>query len=685
MIRFGKFADSVAVPCVPGVLTPRKTAIAVVSAFALLFTLFAVVQIDEERTAVATVLSCADGGVCVVGDVGPGGGVVFYVEVSGSFVCGAVGELACRYLEAAPSGWFASVGGDPKRSWAHEEFQGVHIGVAAQGVSLGSGFANSVAVVAQGNVNPLLSAAQLARSFGGGGYSDWYLPSRSELEELQIHRVVVGMNTNFGEGSIYWTSSELVHANPWVWHQRSDTGVFNRRSDPGKNQLYRVRPVRAFGVVASSETTTTTTVPETTTTTTTVPPTTTPTTVPETTTTTTTTVPETTTATTTTTVPETTTTSTTVPPTTTTTARTSTTVLSCADGGVCVVGDVGPGGGVVFYVEVSGSFVCGAVGELACRYLEAAPSGWFASVGGDPKRSWAHEEFQGVHIGVAAQGVSLGSGFANSVAVVAQGNVNPLLSAAQLARSFGGGGYSDWYLPSRSELEELQIHRVVVGMNTNFGEGSIYWTSSELVHANPWVWHQRSDTGVFNRRSDPGKNQLYRVRPVRAFGVVASSTTTTTTVPETTTTTTTSPPPAIAVVRSLLEVKRNTSARDETPERSEVSLDGEGFVPFEYVQLVVASTPQVINSGYADAQGAITLSGVLPAELSVGDHTLALFAPSSGRGLRQTIAVTQAMTGAAMLPATGSDRRVLMWLGLGSLMLGVRLVRRPRSSQLTTE
>jgi LPXTG-motif cell wall-anchored protein len=106
-------------------------------------------------------------------------------------------------------------------------------------------------------------------------------------------------------------------------------------------------------------------------------------------------------------------------------------------------------------------------------------------------------------------------------------------------------------------------------------------------------------------------------------------------------------------------------------------------VPFEYVQLVVASTPQVINSGYADAQGAITLSGVLPTELSVGDHTLALFAPSSGRGFRQTIAVTQATTGAAVLPATGSDRRGLMWLGLGSVMLGARLVRRSRSVQPT--
>jgi LPXTG-motif cell wall-anchored protein len=101
------------------------------------------------------------------------------------------------------------------------------------------------------------------------------------------------------------------------------------------------------------------------------------------------------------------------------------------------------------------------------------------------------------------------------------------------------------------------------------------------------------------------------------------------------------------------------------------------------VQLVVASTPQVINSGYADARGAITLSGVLPAELSVGDHTLALYAPSSGHGLRQTITVTRATADAAALPATGSDRRGLMWLGLGSVMLGARLVRRSRSVQPT--
>lgn len=166
----------------------------------------ALVQIDQVPTATATVLSCADGGVCVVGDVGPGGGVVFYVEASGSFVCGAAGELVCRYLEAAPSGWFGSVGDDPVRSWAHVEFQGVGRGVGALGTVIGSGFANSVAIVAQGNVNPELSAARLARGFGGGGFADWYLPSLDELNQLWIRRVLVDANR---DATIYWSSSEL--------------------------------------------------------------------------------------------------------------------------------------------------------------------------------------------------------------------------------------------------------------------------------------------------------------------------------------------------------------------------------------------------------------------------------------------------------------------------------------------
>jgi hypothetical protein len=43
-----------------------------------------------------------------------------------------------------------------------------------------------------------------------------------------------------------------------------------------------------------------------------------------------------------------------------------------------------------------------------------------------------------------------------------------------------------------------------------------------------------------------------------------------------------------------------------------------GFTPFEYVQLIVASTPRVIGSGYANSKGVVTLEGDLPAGLASG-------------------------------------------------------------------
>jgi hypothetical protein len=52
----------------------------------------------------------------------------------------------------------------------------------------------------------------------------------------------------------------------------------------------------------------------------------------------------------------------------------------------------------------------------------------------------------------------------------------------------------------------------------------------------------------------------------------------------------------------------------------EVTVTFGGFTPFEYVQLIIASTPQVIGSGYANAQGFVTISGNLPTTLGSGDQ-----------------------------------------------------------------
>jgi LPXTG-motif cell wall-anchored protein len=108
---------------------------------------------------------------------------------------------------------------------------------------------------------------------------------------------------------------------------------------------------------------------------------------------------------------------------------------------------------------------------------------------------------------------------------------------------------------------------------------------------------------------------------------------------------------------------------------AEVSVTFGGFVPGEFVQLIVASTPQVIGSGYADAQGVVTLSGNIPASLTSGDHTLAVYAPGSGTGFRQPITVD-----GLTLPATGSSTRlwpVMVMLGAGAVLIAASRRRRP--------
>ena len=112
-----------------------------------------------------------------------------------------------------------------------------------------------------------------------------------------------------------------------------------------------------------------------------------------------------------------------------------------------------------------------------------------------------------------------------------------------------------------------------------------------------------------------------------------------------------------------------------------------GFVPFETVQLVVASTPTIIATGTADYVGSVTLTGTLPAGLSGGAHTLALFAPVSGFGVKSTITLvatatttsTPAVTtvpvtvAANTLPKTGSESDQLPF-AIGLLALGLALI-----------
>jgi LPXTG-motif cell wall-anchored protein len=165
--------------------------------------------------------------------------------------------------------------------------------------------------------------------------------------------------------------------------------------------------------------------------------------------------------------------------------------------------------------------------------------------------------------------------------------------------------------------------------------------------------------------------------PATTTTVPATTTTvlaTTTTVPATTLTV---PPPALATVQALPAAPTPIVADATISTGEEITVRFGGFTPFEFVQLIVASTPQVIGSGYADAQGVVTLRGNLPSNLASGNHTLAVFAPVSGVGFTQPITVSQ-----PLLPATGSDGQNNLYV-IAMLLFVLGIVVR-RTSTVTT-
>ena len=162
-------------------------------------------------------------------------------------------------------------------------------------------------------------------------------------------------------------------------------------------------------------------------------------------------------------------------------------------------------------------------------------------------------------------------------------------------------------------------------------------------------------------------------------GSLSTTTTTvasTTTIAPVTTTiaplkTTTVAPPASAVVVALPLANKPLIADNSLSGGSEVSVTFSGFAPGEFVQLIVASTPQVIGSGYASSKGVVTLTGKIPASLATGNHTLAVYAPVSGIGFKQPIAIAS-----RTLPATGSSLQLwpialLLFSGV-ALLIGSR-------------
>jgi hypothetical protein len=156
-----------------------------------------------------------------IGDRGPAGGWVFYDK--------GVVLNGWRYLEAAP------VETEFSAHWGAYEKN-----VPGTSAAPGTGKRNTQAIVDYlRSIRETGKAAQLCASLNFDGHSDWFLPSKDELNLMYVNLKRWGLG-GFQNGW-YWSSTQYNGGN--AWEQRFSDGyqVVNFKNSTGC-----VRAVRAF-------------------------------------------------------------------------------------------------------------------------------------------------------------------------------------------------------------------------------------------------------------------------------------------------------------------------------------------------------------------------------------------------------------------------------------------------------
>ena len=233
----------------------------------------------------AAAATCAQGGECVVGDRGPGGGIIFYVASANFSSPGSVCNNSCRYLEVAPSTWQsagASVANDPNFAFSSSSATTGQDRTTSSSESgrtgekfnwkIGQGFYNtSIMRVAGATSQP--QAAVLAYA-GNATAGEWFLPSANELNELCKYArgqttgvptvqctssgtlkttAVAGSDLGGFVASFYWSSTESNGTTSDAMNFNFNSGGFGGYT---KSYAMAVRPIRAVAAPAPTVTTT---------------------------------------------------------------------------------------------------------------------------------------------------------------------------------------------------------------------------------------------------------------------------------------------------------------------------------------------------------------------------------------------------------------------------------------------
>ncbi|MCL2602558.1 MAG: DUF1566 domain-containing protein [Treponema sp.] len=165
-----------------------------------------------------------------IGDTGPAGGIVFYDKgyVSGGW----------RYLEAAPAR------AEFTAQWGLYEYD-----LTGTSTAVGSGRENTRLIVERLNAwGENNYAAQRCAALNINGYTDWFLPSKGELNLIytNIQRHSQGgfkaVEDTINWTHNYWSSSQSSAR--YSWGQDFSNGY--QYDYGGKGSTFSVRAVRAF-------------------------------------------------------------------------------------------------------------------------------------------------------------------------------------------------------------------------------------------------------------------------------------------------------------------------------------------------------------------------------------------------------------------------------------------------------
>ncbi|MCE9539974.1 MAG: DUF1566 domain-containing protein [Bacteroidetes bacterium] len=169
-------------------------------------------------------------------------------------------------------------------------------------------------------------------------------------------------------------------------------------------------------------------------------------------------------------------------------------IFSCKKENISSGSDIAVGksyaGGIIFYVDGTGLH-----GLIAATSDQSTSTKWS----------------EGNNVETGASEVAVGLGQQNTNAILTSANISEGCScncAASVVDQLVLSGYSDWFLPSKGELNLLYQQKDIVGGFTN----NYYWSSTE--HDSLSAWNQYFP---FGPQYYANKDSNACIRAIRAF------------------------------------------------------------------------------------------------------------------------------------------------------------------------